>query len=107
MNGELGLLLPVNPAADGIVEGHVVVDDECAAGGGGAEAAQADSLGCGVGDERTGTAEELEAGNLADLAVESDGRRFAENALREEPRRRRAFKRAERRAVGSDGDGGG
>jgi hypothetical protein len=69
LNGEFGLLLPVDPAADGVVEGYVVVGDKRAAGGGGAEAAQADSLGGGVGDERTGTAEKLEAGNLSDLAV--------------------------------------
>ena len=107
LDGELGLLLPVNPSADGVVEGHIVVGNKRAAGGGGTEAAQADALRCGVGDERTGAAEELEAGNLADLAVEGDGRRVAESALREQPRGGGAFKRAERSAVGGDGDGGG
>ena len=34
LNSELGLLFPVNPSADGVVEGHVVLCDEGAAGGG-------------------------------------------------------------------------
>ncbi len=76
MNGELGLLLPMNPSADRVVEGYVVVGDKRAAGGGGAETAQADALRCGIGDERTGAAKKFEAGNLADLAVEGNGAAF-------------------------------
>ena len=73
LDGELGLLLPVNPSAERVVERHIVFGDERAAGGGGTQAAQADALRGGIGDQRTGAAEELDAGKLAQLIVEGDG----------------------------------
>ena len=68
-----GNFVPVDPAAEGIVHGDAVLEHEGAAGGGGAEAAQGDALAGGVLDARTGAAEELEAGLLAQFVVERDG----------------------------------
>ncbi len=103
VNGELGLLLPMNPSADGVVEGHVVFSDQRAAGGGGTQAAQADALRGGIGHQRTGAAEQLDAGKLAQLIVHGDCGRIGERGLSEQARGCRAFQRAERRAIGGDG----
>ena len=72
VDGLGGDFVPVDPAAEGIVHGDVVLKDERAAGGGGAEAAQRDALAGGVLHARTGAAEEFEAGLLAELVVERD-----------------------------------
>ena len=56
LDGELGLLLPVNPTAERVVERDIVFGDQSAAGRGGTEGAKADSLRGGIGDERTGAA---------------------------------------------------
>jgi hypothetical protein len=82
LDGELRLLLPMNPSADGVVEGHIVLGDEGAAGRSGAEAAYADSLRGGIGNERTGAAEHFNAGQLAHLVVQGDGGHGAERGLR-------------------------
>ena len=73
VDGEGGDLVPVDPAAEGVVEGGVVGEDEGAAGGGGAEAAQRDALAGGVLHARAGAAVEFEAGLLAQLVVELGG----------------------------------
>ena len=65
-----GDFVPVDPSAEGIVHGDVVLEDEGAAGGSGAEAAQRYALAGGVLHARTGAAEEFEAGLLAELVVE-------------------------------------
>ena len=101
-NGELRLLVPVDPSAQRIVERLIVFRDQSAAGGGGTEAAQADALRGGVGDQRTRSAVELHARKLAHLAVEGDGRGGAERGLREQARGGRALQLAERRAIGGD-----
>src|SRR5580704_2133649 len=62
--------VPVNPSAEGIVHGDVVLEDEGAAGCGGAETAQGNALAGGILYARAGTAEEFEAGLLTELVVE-------------------------------------
>ena len=104
VDGELGLLLPVNPSADGVVEGHIVFGDQRAAGGGGTEAAQADALRGGIGHQRTGAAEQLDAGKLAQLAIHGDRGRIGEGGLCQEARGYRTLKRTERRAIRGDRD---
>ena len=86
-----GDFVPVDPSAEGIVQGDVVLEDEGAAGGGGAEAAERDALTGGVLDAGAGAAEEFEAGLLAEFVVERDGGIVVEAA----------------RADGVDGVGGG
>ena len=81
--GQFGLLLPVNPSAYGVVQRDIVLGEQGAAGGGGTQAAQADSLRGGVCHQRTGTAEEFDTGKLAKLAVQSDGRGCFERLLGE------------------------
>jgi hypothetical protein len=105
VDGELGEFFPVDPAAVGVVEGDVVEDDEGAAGCGGAEAAEGDAFGGGVGDEGAGAAEELEAGDLAEFAVEG-GRGGLLKLLRvEDAGAGRTVGGAERGTIGGDGDG--
>jgi hypothetical protein len=60
---------PVNPAAEGVVEGDAGGEDERAAGGGGAESAERDALAGGVGDPGAGAPEEFEARVLAEAFV--------------------------------------
>ena len=90
-DGELGLLLPVNPAAERVVERDIVFGDEGAAGGGGTEGAKADSLRSGIGDERAGAAKELDAGKLAQLVIEGDAGGGAQRLLGEKARGDGAF----------------
>ena len=78
VDGECRLFEPVNPAADGIVERHVVHHKQCPAGGGGPQAAQADALRRGIGNERAGAAEGFNAGNLTHGAVECEAGALAE-----------------------------
>ena len=82
----------MDPPANGIVERHIFHGEQGAAGGGGAEAAQAESLRGGVGDERAGAAEELDAGQLAELAIEGKGGGHGQSLLRELAGGDRAFK---------------
>ena len=70
LDGQLRLFLPVNPSADGIVQRHIVFSDQGAAGRGGTQAAQADSLRRGIGHQRTRPAEHLHAGKLAQFVVQ-------------------------------------
>ena len=58
----------------------------------------------GIGHQRTGAAEQLDAGKLAQLVVQGDGGRGAQRLLREQARGRRAFQSAQRGAIGGDGD---
>ena len=51
LDGQLWLLLPVNPVGEGVVERNVILGDEGAAGGSGAESSEAQALGGGIGDE--------------------------------------------------------
>jgi len=98
-------------SGEGVVQRDIVFGEQGAAGGGGTECAEAHSLRGGVGDQRTGAAEELEAGKLAELVVECGRGGGAEGLLSEEARGDGAFERAERGAVGGDryllGVGGG
>ena len=64
---------PVHPAAEGIVEGHAVVEHEGAAGPAAPEAAQGHALGGGVGDAAARAAEQGEAGDVAQRVVEDGG----------------------------------
>ena len=103
-DGELGLLLPVNPSAERIVERHIVLGDEGAAGGGGTESAKADALRSGIGDERAGTAEKLDAGKLAQLVIEGEAGGGAQRLLSKQARSDRALQNAKRSAIRGDGD---
>lgn len=78
----MGLLGPVDVAAEGIVEWGAVLKDEGAAGGGGAEAAKGDALAGGVGDAGGCAAVELEAGVLAEGFVEGDSRKVVQRPRR-------------------------
>src|SRR5271165_2737834 len=102
MDGGRGQLFPVNPAAVGIVKRDIVEDNEGTAGGGGTESAQRDSLTGGVGHERARPAEELEAGDLAQSAVESRGGGFAELLRAEDARAGRAVGGGQGGSVGRD-----
>ena len=104
VDGERGLLLPVDPAAERVVEGHILLRDECAASGGGTEAAQADALRRGIGNERWRAAEEFDAGKLPELIVERDAGSGGQRLLREDARGGRAFEIAEWSAISGDGD---
>ena len=92
------------PATDRIVEGNVIFCDQGAAGGCGAETSQTDALRGGVGDQRTGAAEQLHAGKLAQFAVERDGGCSGELVAGEFAGAGRTFKRTQRRPVGGDSD---
>ena len=70
VDGLGGNLVPVDPAAEGIVHGDVVLEDEGAAGRSRAEATQGDALAGGVLHARAGAAEEFETGLLAEFVVE-------------------------------------
>ena len=65
-------------AAEGIVERGAVFQDEGAAGGRGAEAAERDAFAGRVGDAGRRAAVELEAGVLAEGFVEGDGRKVVQ-----------------------------
>jgi len=67
-------LVPMNPAAEGIVERNLVTDYERAAGSGAAEAAQAEAFGGGIGRPRAGAAEELEPRDRMQAVVERKSR---------------------------------
>ena len=104
MDGELGPFLPVDPATDGVVQRNVVLGHQGAAGGGGSQAAQANALRRGVGDERTGAAEKLDAGKLAHLIVEGDGGGGLEGFRGKLASDGRTLQVAERGAIGCHGD---
>ena len=59
---ELGKLVPVDPAAEGVIQRDAIFEDERAADRGGAEATEGDALAGGVLDPGAGPAEELEPG---------------------------------------------
>ena len=103
LDRQFGLLLPVNPPSYGVVQRHVVLGDQGAAGGGGTEAAQADALRGGVGHQGAGAPEQLDAGKLTQPSVEGDGSRGVECLERKDAGGRRAFERIEGRAIGGDG----
>ena len=94
----------MNPAAERVVERDIVFGDQSAAGGGGTESAKTDSLRGGIGDERAGTAKELDAGQRAQLIVEGDGGGGAQGFAGEQARSDGALQDAERGAIGGDGD---
>ena len=66
--------VPVDPTAEGVVHGNVVLKDERAASGRGPESAQRNALAGWVLNARTGAAEEFEACLLAELIVQRNGR---------------------------------
>jgi hypothetical protein len=68
-----GDFVPVDPSAEGVIHGDVVLEDEGSAGRGGSESAQGDALTGRILNARTGAAEEFEAGLLAEFVVEGDG----------------------------------
>jgi len=110
VDGLGGDLVPVDPAAEGIVEGCVVGEDEGAAGSRGAEAAEGDALAGGVLHAGAGAAVELEAGLLAELVVELGGRVVVELARGEGVEGVGGCRKVEGGAGGGDsdllGDGG-
>jgi len=69
---------PVDPAAEGIVEGDAVPENHCAAGAGGTQSAQGDALRAGIGDQAGGAAEETEPRQQAEAVVEVDAGRLGE-----------------------------
>ena len=78
--------------------------DEGAAGGSRAKSADADALRRGIGDERTGAAEELYAGKLAELVVHGDCSCGAKRGRREDACGDRAFNSPSGSTIGGDGD---
>src|SRR5208283_893483 len=58
----------------------------------------------GIGDERRPSAEEIDAGKLAELIVERDGGGGGERVLAQDSRSGGAFEIAQRGAIGGDGD---
>ena len=100
----MGLLGPVDVAAERVVERGAVFEDKRAAGGGGAEAAERDALAGGVGDAGGCAAVELEAGVLAEGFVEGDGRVVVENLGREAEDGLGGFAEGRGGAGGGDGD---
>ena len=103
-DGELGLLLPVNPSAERIIERDIVLGNESAAGGSGTESAKADALRSGIGHERAGTAEKLDAGKLAQLVIEGEAGGGAQRLLSKQARSDRALQNAKRSAISGHGD---
>ena len=63
-------LRPIDPAAEGIVGGNAIPEDERAAGAGRSDTAQRDALRGGVGDQAGRAAEEAETGHIAQAVVE-------------------------------------
>ena len=70
--------VPRNPAAERIVQRHVVGNDERPARSRRRQAAQRDALGGGIGDRRRRSTEETEAGHQPQLIVEPQRRRLRE-----------------------------
>jgi len=74
----------VDPAAEGVVERHAVVEDEGAAGPAAPDAAEGGALGRRVRGAAARSPEEREAGHLAQHVVDGQGGRQLESARAED-----------------------
>src|ERR1700689_2843903 len=102
MDNWRGELLPVNPTTERIGNWNLVKYHQRAAGRGRSKTAQGNTFGGGVRHQRTGTAEKLKAGRLAQLVVERNPGRLTQLLGVKNAGAGRTVRRGERRAVSGD-----